>query len=337
MADPFVATAPSSRVSEEQAARLQTTFDSWSPEQQELVHQMLALQLQQQSPPVSGSSAPAPPAPTVVPVAVSTRSKVPLPKAFSGKKTDASWFLFQLERVFKSMPHHYGTDDDKITAAVTLLTDKATNFLRPYTSDSAATPDFLVTWPAFRKEFIRQFFDPNEIASKTAKLDALRQTGSAQDYANTFLELVAFLDLSEQSKRQRFFASLKPRVQERILDPLDTDLFPSFEVLVEKSIRFDALLYNHSLTTRSSSATPRHVPPRSTPSSSSDAMDIDSVSTSSKGKSDKDRESIRNYRIANGLCTCCGERGHFIKDCSKATRYHARAATSDAPKAVTQQ
>lgn len=274
-------------------------------------------------------------------------TKIPLPEKFGGKKADSALFLFQLNRAFLAMPHRYPTDEAKITAATNLLTGKATNFIRPY-AEQTELPLFLTSWAAFQAKFRSQFIDPDQIATKTQLLNALNQTGPAQDYANSFDNIVAYLDLSEQSKRQRFFTGLKARVQERILDPLDTELFPTYASLVDKAIRYDNLLHNHfthqsnttaaptsgrskniSTTshTKSSNASTQQsrYQPSSSPSnvtaSTHEPMDVDAIKIP---KTTAEKAAQRAYRMANGLCTCCGAKGHFIKECPKATKYRAR-------------
>jgi hypothetical protein len=233
------------------------------------------------------------------------------------------------------MPHRYPDDQTKITAATSLLSGKATNFLRPY-AESTSVPLFLTNWDAFEKEFRSQFFDPDLVSSMTQSLAKLKQTGSAQEYANQFRNIVAYLDMSHQTKRQRFFSGLKPRVQERILAPLDTTLFPSFDILVEQAIRYDNLLHYHFSNTSSSASTTSRSSSRSTPSAAPsthsrpsapvhEPMDIDQVRSLPKTKSERDK--VRAHRIANKLCLCCGSPDHMISGCPHATRYQAATAS----------
>ncbi|CAK9782874.1 unnamed protein product [Cutaneotrichosporon oleaginosum] len=259
------------------------------------------------------------------------------------------------------MPARYPNDAAKITAATNLLTGKAINFIRPY-AEKTELPLFLTSWDMFQVKFKSQFFNPDQVASKTAALNALKQTSSAQDYANVFDNLVAYLDLSEQSKRQHFFFGLRPRVQERILDPLDIESFPTYTSLVDKAIRLDNLLYSHFMAHSSASPSAAPTPAtsatsgrtsrtfqarpfqqrgfqsrspwpnsqfnRSTPSSASvptsttkhEPMDVDAIKIP---RTAAERAKQREFRLANGLCTCCGTKGHFIKDCPNATRYCA--------------
>ena len=280
--------------------------------------------------------------------ALSKVAKVSMPKEFSGKKSDTGIFLYRLDRSFTNMPHRYPTDDHKINEAINLLTGKALDFIRPYADiDDKDRPDWLRDWSKFKDAFRRQFQDPDIVDAKLKQLDDLKQTGSAKDYSNMFLSLAAYVPtMDDVVKRHRYFSGLKPRLQERILKPRDTALYPTFEDLVRDATELDQLQYGLSRTSpstsvasRTSSSPASHpsampatartsvtVPTSTTASvpSTQEPMDVDSVKIP---KTEAEKAAQRAYRLANGLCTCCGDKGHFIKDCLKATRYRARQSS----------
>ncbi|KAF9816878.1 hypothetical protein IEO21_03852 [Rhodonia placenta] len=82
-----------------------------------------------------------------------------------------------------------------------------------YNSLERRSPHLLRDWTLLQREFRTRFEDPNLVRTSLRKLEALKQTGSAANYANQFQELLAHLDLTDFTQITYFDRGLKPALK----------------------------------------------------------------------------------------------------------------------------
>jgi hypothetical protein len=264
--------------------------------------------------------------------------KVAPPKPFTGKRTESQEFILKCETVFTAQARTYFDDDTKLAYAINLLENEAYEWIKPAVmADIGKKPDYVITWAAFKKEFLKIFSDIDIKELSYQRIQALKQTGSASSYANEFRRYSLNLDWNDEPLRQHFFRGLKTDVKDRVLSPSD---FPDLASLIENAIKWDNLLYQRrkdpnntkstdrsyaNATNRQSSnfnnrsfnpvPTPRpqwNNPPCHTLRSGPAPMEVDSI----RGplmQAEKDR------RRQNNLCLYCGSPGHRAAECRKRT------------------
>ncbi|CDO68969.1 hypothetical protein BN946_scf184782.g17 [Trametes cinnabarina] len=67
-----------------------------------------------------------------------------------------------------------------------------------------------MNFDALVRAFVKRFQTTDLAAKYLTKIESLRQTGSAASYANQFLECLAYLDWTEETKLTQFNRGLKP-------------------------------------------------------------------------------------------------------------------------------
>lgn len=112
-------------------------------------------------------------------------SKVATPEKFSGKKGGEvyKWFV-QLRLVFRSKPHSYAADEDKIAYALSYMTGTAQNWAMPLLQalDDGRPHKLLNNYHEFREAVIAVYGDIDRRSNAEDRLGRICQTGSVASY-----------------------------------------------------------------------------------------------------------------------------------------------------------
>jgi hypothetical protein len=272
--------------------------------------------------------------------------KVRNPRMFNGRHEEVTPFLSELHRIMEFNPASFQTDYQRVMFAALYLKDGVPVewFGHLESSDSPV----LRNWTAFITEFKKKFADPRLTLTADQRLDRLRQTGSAFDYLTRFLELSSHLDMTEQTKINRFMKGLKPAIKDNLVSIVDRpDTLAAWENTI---IQIDANLHQREVERKDEG---RKLPPlpksnhlsvpshsHSLPSSSTSSsstlpvpMDVDALSTSPSTLRNGSRprgkltQEERASRIAKGLCLYCGKPGHSVDNCFARKARHGDAST----------
>jgi len=268
---------------------------------------------------------------TATVVNASSKPKVFLPDAFSGKREEWKSFLSHMTVFFTGNTGQYPTDTDKILFAISRLGKETSAFkyMEHYIPDfnkaPADRPSIICDWKVFLKTMTENFGAQNARVVAEAQLRALKQKGSAMDYTNRFQELAAETDWNDSAKISQYRVGLKEAVQDMLSlidQPTDFAIFTAHAIRIDKLQYARAMEKQHgqrSMSSSSSSATrtsPATVSTRSAnpptfapaaPSAPSMAMDLSQVRHISPEE--------KKRRLENGLCLYCSADDHFAKKC----------------------
>lgn len=268
-----------------------------------------------------------------------SKSKVPAPIAFSGKREDWKSFSSHLSLFFTANTSQYPSDNDKILFAISRLGNgSAFKFMEQYIPDfqkpAASRPMIISNYDTFINTLSENFGIQNAHVVAEAQLRVLKQKHSAMDYTNRFLELASETDWNDSAKISQYRLGLKDTVQDILAL---TDEPADFATFTSKAINIDKRLYarqveknsqtsSRSILSPSSAATPTRTQhtnrntitqhpttssnlPSAPDSAPSMAMDLSHAQHRSIDEAEKQR------RRDNNLCTYCASEDHWIKDC----------------------
>ena len=146
-------------------------------------------------------------------------SKVATPEKFSGKKGGEvyKWFV-QLRLVFRSKPHSYASNEDKIAYALSYMSGAAQNWAMPLLQalDDGRPHKLLNNYDEFREVLIAVYGDMDRRSNVEDRLGRICQTGSVASYISSFNEHVAQIDWNEASLVARFRGGLKDEILDSI-------------------------------------------------------------------------------------------------------------------------
>lgn len=269
-----------------------------------------------------------PPPPPVQPARTNGSSvKLRDPRLFNGKHEEVVPFLSEVQRIIEFHPSSFPDDHKKVLFVALYLKDGIP--VEWFNHLETAQSPLLHNWVAFLAEFRKKFADPRLSSSADQRLDKLKQTGSAHSYLTRFVEISSHLDMTEQTKINRFMRGLNPAIKDNLVSIVDRpSTLLGWENII---IQVDANLHQRDIerksetkgaksrdNNQSSSSTSRSTTSSSTPAASSTStasdvvpMEVDATRVS-KGKLTQEE---RDHRFKNNLCLYCGKPGHLVDAC----------------------
>jgi hypothetical protein len=219
------------------------------------------------------------------------------------------------------------TEAQKVTWAITYLTDKAFAWIHPYTINSTAPNAILIlqNFDNFCSALLNALGDPNIAHTNLRRLKQLRQTSSATSYRTEFEKLSMYVSWDDESLRSLFYDGLKDAIKDALANlPEEPEDFESFKALC---IRIDERHYERKQDGKRSPDKPhkssndksgsgnhssRQQAYRQPNTSGPAAMDLDASSNNRFKPLTPDE---RQRRMENNLCLYCGKAGHSARDC----------------------
>ncbi len=126
----------------------------------------------------------------------------------SGKADDVELFIREVKACVQLQRGAFLTDEDK-TLYFSLYLKSGTAELW-YNTVQINEPALLTNFDSFSRAFFKRFQTTDLATKYLTTIEALRQTGSAASYTNQFLECLAYLDWTEETKLTQFNRGLKP-------------------------------------------------------------------------------------------------------------------------------
>jgi hypothetical protein len=264
---------------------------------------------------------------TPIATAPSQTPNVNVPKEFDGSKpSEYRQFLRACEHTFEVQASRYPTERVRIIFALSYLADGPQRYFQTLFEQ---TNSKLTTWAEFKTRFISAYGDPDIEHTAARKLKDLRQTGSATNYAATFMELASFLDYNDKALKDQFEYGLKQDITD-IINHLPAEIVPTeFEKFKDWVIALDKRQYgskrdsqkNQNQQARNSngrfaptSTTTTTTPiSNSTPQTGPVPIVVDATSGFPKKLTPEEREKLRSQRA----CFRCRLAGHMARDCPK--------------------
>jgi hypothetical protein len=250
--------------------------------------------------------------------------KIRNPRLFNGRHEEVTPFLSEVQRIIEFHPISFPDDHRKVLFVALYLKDGIP--VEWFNHIEAINSPLLHDWNRFLTEFRKKFADPRLTSTADQKLDKLKQTGSAHAYLTRFVELSSHLDMTEQTKINRFMKGLKPTIKDNLVSVVERPLtLVGWENII---IQVDANLHQRDLE-RKEESTSKHkvsnkptststnsnsnspLPPVTNTSSDVVPMDVDALRTG-RGKLTQEE---RDYRFKNSLCLYCGKPGHVVDVC----------------------
>jgi len=208
------------------------------------------------------------------------------------------------------------SDSAKIAFIINLFSGEAFNWIRPFLL-ADPKPAWVSNWIGFKAKLLEDFRDADLKETSRRALANLKQTSSVSSYAVEFRRHTPYLAWGEEAFRQTFFDGLKDDIKDRVLSPNRTDI-ANLEALITMCQDYDNLLTQRRRTgtTTSTTTKPRTIASMGPLPSKSSAtpMEVDASSNKFRGplsQAEKDR------RRSMGLCSYCGQGGHFADKCPK--------------------
>jgi hypothetical protein len=180
--------------------------------------------------PSSGISSVIPPAtPSVIPTFIPpmtepVRFQVPKfrePVMFSGKASDVESFISDVDDCLALQPYSFPFDKNRCIYFSRYLSETSAGNAQTvpkqwFRSLKRDSPHLLNSFPAFVNAFRKHFGDSNLAYTSLRKLEALKQTGPASNYAARFTELATYVDLNDSTKINMLYSGLKPKVKDYV-------------------------------------------------------------------------------------------------------------------------
>ena len=252
--------------------------------------------------------------------------KVREPQYFTGKADHVEKFIREVQTNVNLQRAAFPRDADKV--------DYMSMYLGTGTPQSwfnavqRTKPHLLISWEAFKTEFIQRFQTSDLIGKYTRRIEALSQKGSAADFANQYVECLAYIDWSEQVKINQFTRRLKPDLRKLIVNvkrPATLDEWIPIVIEADNNLheleielkRDEKRFKSNNSSQHPNGPRPRYDPPTppapsSTGSNDPTPMEVDATRQGPRGPlTPEEKELCRRYK----LCFYCGAGSHQFKDC----------------------
>jgi hypothetical protein len=174
------------------------------------------------------------------------------------------------------------------------------------------------------------FTNVHELEDLRQRLELLKQTGSALNYATEFKTIASTLGLNGPAKILMFKSGLKNQVKEGLSYASDINTFDS---LVSRAIAIDQTQFSQRKSASRTSNNNSSAKPQQRSSNSRPQNPFSSSSPSSCGSDLRpsiprgplsDEEKARRKR--EGLCGYCGDANHVFDNCPALTAKNAKKA-----------
>ncbi|KAH7621116.1 hypothetical protein NADE_009165 [Nannochloris sp. 'desiccata'] len=322
-------------MNEEQILAMQQENANLQNAVQQLQAQVLAMQ--QQQPQQQAMAFDQAPVPAVVPIQVVenvddegkkiTRFIKTKPDKFSGSRSkDPEEWAYEVANTLEAAG--ITLEETKILAVKHALTGQAAIWWRSITEGHVA--NIPTTFEAFKHALIQRYRPKDPAYEARQKLDSLKQTGSAEAYADKFLTMTVRTELTEEEMAYLFMKGLKPRIKAKVLEKYKLKELHGLEALMTYAIAVDDATYeagndkNNGAEKIDSGGSAgngkswkgQHAGHASTssqhPASTTTPMEIDSFK-----KIEKLTPETRAQCIKEGRCLFCREPGHIVVNCPK--------------------
>ncbi len=192
------------------------------------------------------------------------------PRVFDGRADQVNPFLREINNAVFLQRRSLTSDRDKVVYVSFYLADGAPSSWYRTIELDASRSHLLDNYTSFIDAFKLRFQDSDQYASALRKMRKLKQTSSCAIFTNQYIEILAELDWTEQTKIQEYYDRLKDAVKFTLCNRKGRYFSPNFEEYSRVCIDIDNELHSLSLDT----ASPRfiNVVPPSSPRTSEYSM-----------------------------------------------------------------
>lgn len=259
-----------------------------------------------------------------------SRGKLPSPDKFSGANGTrhiAGW----LETAVSQLHWSGAPREEWASAAASMLTGTAA---RDFPDLHPGIPLWEMSWEMFCEIMTRVYGRSDREPRARADLDALRQTGSVQEYTARFRQLIALITTQPPSKGDiihRWLAGLTPDLQDKCFTRPDGYPWDNFDALTDFAVRQEVSLemsrraskLSRTVAVPKTAAGPSAGPsagPRTNGNGQRKRKATDGGAASSPAKKGKltpfgTTRETHDKRMRAGQCFYCGQKGHLLPAC----------------------
>ncbi|QRV97849.1 Retrotransposon-derived protein PEG10 [Ceratobasidium sp. AG-Ba] len=236
------------------------------------------------------------------------KSKIPVPEKFSGKKGNAAKsFMLNCKTYFVTSASSFPTDKARMMYVLMNLKEGIPKqWGQCYLNKLlAGNQDLLLdSWQVFESGFLANWSDPAALQVAERRVNELKQTPSASNYAMEFRVIAGELEWSDSALMAAFHRGLKPFVCSKLIEHTIGRTITSLDKLINIALLIDNTLFEARKEAQTTS-----------PNSSS------SSSKPGTGKSASFvTVEIREKHRKAGQCPKCGEASHKFEQCTNGWR-----------------
>ncbi|QRV92841.1 Retrotransposon-derived protein PEG10 [Ceratobasidium sp. AG-Ba] len=241
---------------------------------------------------------------TQTPGPTNPKSKIPAPEKFSGKKGNAAKsFMLDCKTYFVANASSFPTDEARMMYVLMNLKEGIPKQWGQYYLNKLLAGDqdpLLDSWQAFESGFLANWSDPAALQVAERRINELKQTASASDYATEFRVIGGELEWSDSALMAAFRRGLKPFVRSKLIEHTIGCTISSLDELINVASLIDNTLFEARKEAQTTS--------QNSPSSSSKPATGKSAGFVTV--------EIREKRRKAGQCPKCGDASHKFEQCT---------------------
>jgi hypothetical protein len=252
-----------------------------------------------------------------------------MPDTYDGKRSELLTFLSTAEIYMQFNRKGFAHEQERVLFIVSLLRGEAFRWIQPHLEDylvtktldgriskeaKDSTKEIMISMAKFGTAIRQMFGDIDAAHTADLKIRALKQVGSASDYAAKFTQYSTRLeDWSDGAKKSQFYQGLKDHVKDELVKDRPENLAQA----MEKAIIIDNRAYERRLERKGNYSHLNHQKPRNKGHQRGDPMELDVVTKKNhkrfqkKGSGKELSKEERERRREKKLCFKCGLPGHM--------------------------
>ncbi|MGZ4850584.1 MAG: retropepsin-like aspartic protease [Candidatus Bathyarchaeia archaeon] len=241
------------------------------------------------------------------------------PNNYDGNPNEREKYFNEVETYFGYFDVTLADDEDKVHFAASCLEGAAEEWFRPYMKDwntnswtdlKEETRHIFESYKNYKEELVKAFGTSNERQEAEKQLQSLIQKGPLFKHTATFIRLLQKVNWTEESKKERYYMSVKPEVKDELFR-LDRDEM-SFAKFTEEAIKIDNRQYERKQERKmeKSGSQPRFQPQANQKKRRDEYIAKDNGTK--PGRMDIDAINRKKFP---GTCNACGKKGHKEADC----------------------
>jgi len=242
------------------------------------------------------------------------------PEPYDGDPRKMDKYFTELDIYFGYFPDTLEYDEDKTILAITCLTGAAEEWARPIMKDyeqndtdkqKQQTQDIFEKHTEFRNQLKKSFGSTNEEQEAERDLRNLMQKGPLSKHTTTFIRLLTKVNWTEDSKKEFYYQSLKPKVKDEMYRVKRKDV--TFIDFTQQCIDADNRIWEREQEKKHEKTGRFHTPQyKHNNANQGRKRDLASSNDGKPGPMDLDTINTRKF---TGKCNHCGKVGHKERNC----------------------
>ncbi|QRV99684.1 Retrotransposon-derived protein PEG10 [Ceratobasidium sp. AG-Ba] len=247
------------------------------------------------------------------------KSKIPAPEKFSGKKGNAAKsFMLDCKTYFVANASSFPTDDARIMYVLMNLKEGIPKQWGQYYLKKLLAGDqdpVLDSWQAFESGFLTNWSDPAALQVAERRINKLKQTASASDYATELRVIAGELEWSDSALMAAFRRGLKPFVRSKLIEHTIGRTITSLDELINVASLIDNTLFEARKEAQTTSQKCSSSANKPTTGKSAGFVTVE----------------IREKRRKAGQCPKCGDASHKFEQCTNGWKLKPDEVTKSIP------